>query len=165
MDFTVGKFLRLVVVLFFIFVSGWLIYTLSNIVNIIIISALIAYILDPIASSLEAKGLGRTTAAVLVFITLLCVIVLLGWIIFPSLFKELMGMQKSLTPQATESFLTQIESFFQEHISFIDIKQLNLSNEVNDFISGLTKKSLSFAANLISIISATVIIPFATFFC
>ncbi|MFC2088054.1 AI-2E family transporter [Calditrichota bacterium] len=164
MEFTIGKFLRLVVALFFIFVIGWLIYSLSNIVTIIIISALIAYILDPIASSLEAKGFGRATAAIIVFIVFIGGIILLGWMIFPTLFKELMTMQNNLTPDATDGFLTQIENFFHEQITFINIKELNLRAEINDFIANLTKQSLSFAADLVSVISAAVIIPFVTFF-
>ncbi len=68
MDLTIGRFLRFIIVLIFLFAIGWFIYTLSNIVTILIISMLLAYILDPIASQLEAKGLSRSWSTILIFV-------------------------------------------------------------------------------------------------
>ncbi len=164
MEFTIGRFLRFIVTLFFLFVIGWLFYTLSNIVTIIIISALLAYILDPIASSLEAKGLSRTTATIIIFVLFFLTIILLGWKIFPTIFNDLLALQENLNPDTTENFLVQVENFLQKHLTFINVKELNLQSEINGFISSLTKQLIAFAADLVSVISAVVIIPFVTFF-
>jgi len=164
MEFTVGRFLRFIVALFFIFVSGWLVYSLSNIVTIIIISALISYILDPIASSLEARGLKRTLATIIIFLVFISLIIIIGWKIFPIVFRDLLAIQEKMDPNTTENFLSQIEIFVQQYFSFINISELNLQNEINDFVSGLTKQIVSFAADMVSVISTVVIIPFVTFF-
>ncbi len=164
MEFTVGRFLRFIVALFFIFIIGWLFYKLSNIITIIIISTLLAYILDPIASTLEAKGLGRTITTIIIFVLFFTAIFLLGWKVFPTIFNDLLSLQNNLNPNTTENFLSQVENFLQQHISFINIKELNLQNEINDFVSTLSKQLIAFAADLVSVISTVIIIPFVTFF-
>ena len=70
MELTLGRFLRFLVALFFIFIIGWVLYTLSKIITIIIIAALIAYILDPLASYLEAKNLARSNSTMIIFLIL-----------------------------------------------------------------------------------------------
>ena len=68
MELTVGRFLRFIIAIIVISVIGWILYSLSNIISMIIIAALISYILDPIASYLEAKGLKRISATAIIFL-------------------------------------------------------------------------------------------------
>jgi len=164
MEFTIGRFLRLIVALFFVFVIGWLIYTLSNIVTIIIISALMAYILDPVASIMEAKGMSRNLATIIIFLFFVIIVVLVSWKILPVIFTDLLAIQEHLDPNATENLLSDIELFLKQNLNFINLSDINLHNELNNLFSGLTSQVVSFAANLVSIISAVVIIPFITFF-
>jgi predicted PurR-regulated permease PerM len=164
MDLTVGKFLRFIIAIIFIAAIAWLIYSLSNIVNILIISTLIAYILDPIASKLESKGINRLIATILIFAILLSFIIFGSWTIFPTIFNDLLELQANLDPQASTNFFTQIESFLKENFTFVDLSNFNIQNEINNLVSGFTKQIISFAANLVSVVSTVVIIPFVTFF-
>jgi len=120
--------------------------------------------LDPIASTLETKGLGRTVATIIIFVLFFTIIFVLGWKVFPTIFNDLLSIQNNLNPNTTENFLVQIENFLQQHLSFINIKELNLQNEINDFFSTLSKQLIAFAADLVSVISTVIIIPFVTFF-
>jgi putative permease len=164
MELTIGKFLRFIVVLIFLFAIGWLFYTLSNIVTILIISMLFAYILDPVASQLEAKGFSRSLATVLIFVLFFLLLFIIGWKIFPTLFNDLLSIQKNLNPNTTQDFFIQIEKFIQEKFTFINVSDLNIQGEINKLISNLTKQLISFAADLVSVISLVIIIPFITFF-
>ena len=164
MELTVGKFLRLIVVLIFIFALGWFFYTLSNIVTILIISTLLAYILDPIASQLESKGLNRSLATTLIFVLFFIFLFIIGWKVFPTLFNDLLSIQKNLNPNTTEHLFVQIENFLQENFTFINLGELNIQSEINELLSSLTKQLIAFAADLVSVISTVVIIPFVTFF-
>ena len=164
MELTIGRFLRLIVALIFLFALGWFFYTLSNIVTILIISTLLAYILDPIASQLEAKGLSRSLATTLIFILFFIFLFIIGWKVFPTLFNDLLSIQKNLNPNTTEDIFLQIEKFLQENFTFVNLRELNIQNEINELLSSLTKQLIAFAADLVSVISTVVIIPFVTFF-
>lgn len=164
MDLTIGRFLRFIIVLIFLFAIGWFIYTLSNIVTILIISVLLAYILDPIASHLESKGLTRTLATILIFVLFFFFIFIIGWKIIPSLFSDLINIQKNLNPNTTQDLFIKLEHFFQENLSFINLNELNIQNEINEILANFTKQLIAVAADVVSIISTVVIIPFVTFF-
>lgn len=164
MDLTIGRFLRFIIVLIFLFAIGWFIYTLSNIVTILIISVLLAYILDPIASHLESKGLTRTLATILIFVLFFFFLFIIGWKIIPSLFSDLINIQKNLNPNTTQDLFIKLEHFFQENLSFINLNELNIQNEINEILANFTKQLIAVAADVVSIISTVVIIPFVTFF-
>lgn len=164
MELSIGRFLRLIVALIFLAAIGWLIYSLSNIVNIIIISVLIAYILDPIASSLESKGLNRSVSTILIFAFFLLLISVISWKIIPTVFSDLLSLQKNLNPGASENLFIQIENYLRENFKFINLGDFNIQSEINNFFAGFTRQIISFAANLVSLISTVIIIPFVTFF-
>jgi len=164
MEYTVGRFLRLIVAILFLLVIGWLLFTLSNIIRIIIISFLIAYILDPLASYFEARGLSRNNATIIIFLTFFIVLAAVGAVVFPTLFNELSMMQNSISPEGTTVFISSIEEYIKANFNFINVESLNLSERINNFLSGITDQLLSILANVVSIISILVIIPFVVFF-
>jgi putative permease len=164
MDLTIGRFLRFLIALFILAVIGWLLYTLSNIITILIISALLAYILDPIASYLEAKGLVRSQATAIIFISLIVIIGLSAWLLVPKLFHELSTIQQGSGSNEEIQFLGDLEKFITANFSFIDSSQLDLQERYNTFTSGLSEQIVAFIPNIVSIIMVAVIIPFVVFF-
>jgi putative permease len=161
MELTVGKFLRFIVTLFFIFVIGWLIYTLSTIITVIIISALIAYILDPIASYLEAKDIKRIHATSIIFIIFFITIITGASIIIPALFHELKGLQSGAGLSSLTGYIETVEKFVQTNFGNIE---LDLKAKIDSFLTTYTDQLLSMLVNAVSVISAVVIIPFIVFF-
>lgn len=164
MDMTIGKFLRLLITIMVLVIIGWLLYSLSTILTILLLSALIAYILDPIASYLEAKGMSRTSATIIIFLVFFIFIGVSIWVLLPGLLGELYTLQQNLNLNDTTSLTKKIESFISSNLGFIDVKNLNIEEKVRNEISVLTDQLLSMLANLISIISIVVIIPFVVFF-
>ena len=161
MEPTVGKFLRFIVILFFLSILGWLIYTLSTIITVIIVSALIAYILDPIASYLEAKNIKRIHATAIIFIIFFLIIIALASLVIPALFNELKGLQSGAGLGSLSHYIDTVERFIQ--INFGNI-ELDLKTKINTFLMTYTDQLLSMLINAVSIISAVVIIPFIVFF-
>lgn len=164
MELTVGKFLRFVVALFFIFVAGWLIYTLSSIITIIIISMLSAYILDPLASYLEAKGSSRTLATFLIFVSIFSVLTIIGILIIPALVNELQTLQRNINVGALDNLEKFIEINILSNFSFIDTSGFNLHDKLTSIFNEFSSQLLNFAANIVSFVYALIIIPFLTFF-
>ena len=63
--------------------GGWLLYQLSPILTPFVISALLAYLGDPLVDRLEARGFRRTPAVALVFIIILLLLLFLLLLLVP----------------------------------------------------------------------------------
>ncbi len=68
---------------------GWLIYLLAPILMPFAVGALLAYFTDPIADRLEARGLGRTWAVVIVFVVMTLVLALALLLLIPMLESQI----------------------------------------------------------------------------
>jgi len=74
----------------------WLVYLLQAILTPFLAGAAVAYLGDPLADKLEAKGLGRTTAVVVVFTGFTLIFVAALFIFVPLLFQQLQVMWQKL---------------------------------------------------------------------
>jgi predicted PurR-regulated permease PerM len=145
-------------------VIGWLIYSLSTIITILLLSALIAYILDPVASYLEAKGMSRVYATIIIFLLFFITIGITSWTLLPGLLGELYTLQQSLSLEDTTSLSKKVEAFIGTNLGFINVENLEIEEKIRNTLSLLTDELLTILANLLSIISFVVIVPFVVFF-
>lgn len=164
MDLTIGRFLRFLIAIIVLVVIGWLIYSLSTIITILLLSALIAYILDPVASYLEAKGMSRVYATIIIFLLFFITIGITSWTLLPGLLGELYTLQQSLSLEDTSSLSKKVETFIGTNLGFINVENLEIEEKIRNALSLLTDELLTILANLLSIISFVVIIPFVVFF-
>jgi len=164
MDLTVGKFLRFFIFVFILALLGWLLYELSTIITILIIAALIAYILDPIASYLEAKGISRTFATSIIFIFVFLIFALLIWLFIPGLLDQLIDLQSSVSLQSEDNIILSVENFIKNNIRILNVDALNLREKINSTLDLLAYELVSILGNIISILPAILIVPFIVFF-
>lgn len=75
-----------------ILLCGWALYLLAPVLTPFLVSALLAYLGDPITRRLQRLGLSRTLAVVVVFITMLLAGVLLLLLLVPLLQQQLAGL-------------------------------------------------------------------------
>ena len=80
--------------LIFTLVVGFLLYLLQPILSPFIVAALLAYVTDPLADRLEARGLSRTLSVVVVFLVMASVLLLLVVWLLPKLGSQLQVMFK-----------------------------------------------------------------------
>jgi len=164
MDMTVGRILKLIVIIAVLVVLGWLLVALSSTITILIISLLVAYILDPLVSFFEQKGLTRTQATTIVFLLIGVLMAAIISFFIPLLINELQNIENAVASGNASAFFTKIEIWLQRHITFMDLSQLNLQAKLNETLSTLSKSIFSIIGSVVSIITALVIIPFAVFF-
>jgi predicted PurR-regulated permease PerM len=106
---------------------GWLIYLLMPILTPFVAGALIAYLSDPLADRLEALGLKRQNAVIVVFAVIVLVIGLVLLLIIPMLEEQISRFIDNL-PAYTRWFKTSVVPWVQKHlgvrIKFVDLEQV-----------------------------------------
>ena len=164
MDITVNRFLKIILFILFLVALVWVFIQLSSIIMLFVISALLSYILDPIASFLEYKGLSRTAATALIFIILAIILVVFIFFIIPPVVHQLKIVQQNLGSGKTAQTIQQIENFIKQNLPFLKDSELNIQSKLNELVTHLSNSLFALLGNLISIITTAVIIPFIVFF-
>jgi len=164
MDYTIARFFKFIVSIVVLIVIGWLVFTLSSTITVLIIAALIAYILDPVASYLEYRGLSRTQATIVIFILIAGIVA--GFIAFlmPTAIREIKTIEQGLGSGASSAFFERIESWIIGVIPFIDPESLALQSKLSDLVKSVSSSIFAIIGSVVSVVTTMIIIPFAVFF-
>ncbi len=155
------KILLLIIIasLFIIFIVA-----ISDIVKLVIISALLAYVLDPFASFLESRGMNRTSATTSIFL-LLIIIAGISYLIFlPVLSEEIKTLKGGFSSENAELLISRFEDFIVTNIPFLSIKDLNLLNRLHTATARVGDWIITHTLDAASVIVNIILIPFITFF-
>jgi len=164
MDYTVGRFFKIVLIILVLAAAIWLAVTLSSILTILIVSMLIAYILDPLASFLEYKGLSRLQATLVVFLLFAVLFSIAVAYVIPPLINEIKTIEKNISSGTSAEYIHNIEKWIQVNIPFFAGQTLDLETKAKDLVGQLASSFFSIIGSVVSIITTLIIIPFAVFF-
>ena len=164
MDITANRFLKIILFLLALLALGWLVVQLSSIILIFVIGALLSYILDPIASFLEYKGLSRTGATAVIFIILALILVTIILFVLPPVVHQVKVVQHNLSSGKSSETIMKIEQFIKQNIPFLKESELNLQNKLQEMITHFSNSLFALLGSIISLITTLVIIPFVVFF-
>lgn len=153
-------------------ITGWLVYLLSPILAPFLLSALLAYLFDPLADQLEAKKLTRTLSVVIVFATMILIVTaVLLWLV-PALEKEISKLLRNL-PHYIVTIREWIMPWLQENFGIqndaLDTSQLieilkqhwqQAGGFASSVITSISKSGLAIASGLMNLL----IIPVVTFY-
>lgn len=107
--------------------AGWLVYLLAPVLTPFALAALLAYLTDPLADRLEAAGLQRPTAVVLVFAVMLLAIAVILGLVIPVLEDQIGNFIDNL-PAYTRWMKNSALPWLQKHlglrIRFVDPDQI-----------------------------------------
>lgn len=107
--------------------AGWLIYLLSPILMPFALAALLAYLGDPLADRIEARGHSRTRAVVGVFAAMILATALLVLLVVPLLESQIEGLIDNLPNYATW-FNQKLVPWLRQHFGIqrrmLDLNQL-----------------------------------------
>lgn len=107
--------------------TGWLIYLLSPILMPFAVSALLAYLGDPLTDRLEAWGLSRTWAVIVVFVMMILAVVLVLLLLIPMLEHQISRLISNLPAYGAwlkESVLPRLQAFFGIKGNLIDVDEM-----------------------------------------
>ena len=165
-DFSFTKFVRLLLIVLALAAILFISYTFLDILIMLTISLLLAFIFNPIVSYLSNKGISRFVAILFVAIlNILFLFILLSFII-PKLSYQINTLSSSFTQDNYKKFLTGTDQFISNYMPFV--KKGTISTKLENFFSSLLLDSVDRISNvvssLVSLIAILVIVPFMTFF-
>jgi len=131
----------------------------------LLLAALVAYLLNPVATFMESKGLSRTWATVTVFLAILGLLFGLGLLFYPSVLEEIRSMRASTSHSNTEEIVSKLESEVREGFGFLGLEQFNLSERIYEAKKWISERLLAFViSDLPSMMADLIVIPFIAFF-
>ncbi len=153
------------IVLLMIVAAVSTILVLGGVAEVVIISLLLAYIFDPLATALERAGLSRTLATVIIFLAFVCILALVVVFLIPAFLDQVQALQSgSASEQATRS-IGKLQETIAQKLRPIGIGELNLIQMIQEFRGYVSQKAIDFLLqDSLSLIVKIVMIPFVMFF-
>jgi putative permease len=147
---------------FIIFVA--VLAAISDVVKLVIISALLAYILDPLASFFESRGMSRTSATATIFL-FFCALAGISSIVFlPVLYGEIKALQSGFILEKARLMVSSSEDLLVSKLAFLGIRDLNLLGRIQNAMTGVGDWVFSHFLDAASVITGMVLIPVIVFF-
>ncbi|MCX6152324.1 MAG: AI-2E family transporter [Ignavibacteriales bacterium] len=141
-------------------------YLFVDIILMLVISLLLALILNPVVTALENKGVNRFIATL--FTILVCFyLIFLGFsYVVPQLTDQIINLSTSINQSNIKQFLRSLDKTIITYVPFI--KSGTIAGKIEIWISSFFINFLDSLSNLVSsivsIVAVAVIVPFMTFF-
>lgn len=148
------------------FLFLYLLFVLSDLIIILALSILLAFIFSPFVFLLEQRGLSRTVSTLIVFVGLGILIYLGLSVIIPKFSVQMNQLISRLEQFSLTDQLKVLQDWLATSLPFIDFG--NVSTRIQDFFSNQIVNSVdsisALLSGVISVIAVLVIVPFITFF-
>jgi predicted PurR-regulated permease PerM len=147
-------------------IAGSLVFIsyVADLVKLVIVASLLAYLLDPVATWLETHGFTRGMATSLIFVALTVLLVLGFFAFFPGLVHQLEALQTGAIFQQAETALEIIETMIEEKLGFLGVENLNLGAGLRRSIDQFEARAFSYLPGMVSVAADAALIPFMMFF-
>lgn len=167
-----GRRQRLFLILGALAAFAFALHLFASILLPFVLGALIAYLLDPLADRLEAVGVPRSLAAVLLVVAMLALIVAFFLLLYPLILAQLMILLQ-LVPQYIRSITILIQEsllWLEERLGpeFVDqrLRQLAL-NQVTamlGWVTGAVASVVGGGVQLFNVLMLVVVTPIVAFY-
>lgn len=166
MDLSFKKSFRLLLWLSAAALFIFFLFYLSEVVLIVIISILIAFIFDPFVKKLEREGFSRLTSTAAMFVIMGLLIYLILSFFIPMLINQMNSLVKTFHVYSLHDQIVLLEIEVYRYLPFFNPGEL--SKKIEEFIRLQMLNSIDELTNVVSsiasIIAILLIIPFITFF-
>lgn len=115
--------------------------TIIGIISPLFIGLVLAWLLDPLVTSLSKKGLNRVLSTAIVFVLLILLIVLCGWLIFPTLgdqINEIIATAPTILENLTNFFTNIIDNLSRIYNYDLSSVQTSLTKAFNEIFLSIT---------------------------
>ena len=149
-----------------IMLAIYLSYFFIDLIFLVIISLLIAFIFNPVVTFLENRGLKRFLAVLIVF-TFIGMLVIFGIsVMVPKIIYQFNLLANLITKENINKLVLQIQEGIADYLPFIDASDFTTKTE--EFISSFFITSVNnftqIVGGIVSALAIIIIVPFFTFF-
>jgi putative permease len=138
---------------------------IGGVANILVIAALLAYILDPLATSLEVRGLSRTAATIVLFLSMGAVIATLAFLLTPVVIDQVQSLQSGSSSEQASVAVARMQSLIRSKIGFLGLQDFNLADAIQRVKGYINERVVDFVLNdSLALLIELVTIPFIMFF-
>ena len=144
----------------------YLLYLLADVIIILALSVLLAFIFAPVVFMLEQRGFSRLSSTLIAFAAL-AILIYLGLSVFiPKFSLQMNQLITRLEAFSLTEQLKAVQDWLTTSLPFLDLS--NLLTRVEEFFSTQLVNSVaslsSLLTSIVSVIAFLVIVPFITFF-
>ena len=153
-------------------IAAGLLYFLQPVLTPFLVGIGIAYVADPFADKLEARGWSRTIATIMVFLVLILLIIALALGIVPLLVKQIQTLVQML-PNIEIWYNATLLPWLQTSLG-LDVKSMQLDlvteglsaewKQAGGVISGVVKYATQSSMSLISTLGSVAMVPVVAFY-
>lgn len=158
-------------ILYLIVYSGigvFLLFVCRGAILPFIISILFVYLLSPLIDRMEKRGIGRTSAVVILYLSILLLFTIMAIYFFPILSDQIRETKENLPKYISQLKEVAVcsQKYFESHLSIFKGEEFasKLSSKAEVVLSNLLDSILSFILNFFSLFSLLILVPLITFF-
>ena len=149
-----------------VFVFLYLVYLLSDIIIIFVVSLLIAFIFNPFVTILERRGLNRLPSTLIIFSGVGVLVYLVLSFFIPRFVFQLNQLINAIKDFSLHEQLIKVEKEIYSFLPFYPLGEI--SKRIEQFISTQIVTSFdsisTILTSILSIVAILIIVPFITFF-
>lgn len=140
-----------------------LLWVASDLVGLVVLGAVLAYLFAPVVNGLERRGMGRTQASVLVLLSLGVVVGALLALAVPVVVEQADALQDQWANGHLLRLVEETERRLADWVSFIEPGQVGLVEAVERFTAPREPLVLGYVPGLLEGVANGVIVPFVLF--
>ena len=165
-DATYNKAIKLFLIVIAVLVFFYLVYLLTEIIIILALAVLLAFIFEPFVSLLEARGLNRLASTLSIFGVFGFIIYFSLSIIIPHFAFQMDHLISSLEGFSLADEMKVLEGTLIHYIPFIHTGDLTSRIElfITTQITNIFGTISTILSSIVSVVTILVIVPFITFF-
>ncbi len=138
---------------------------IGQVAKMVIVALLLAYIMDPIVTRLEARGISRAAAASILMLSLITLAVVAIMILVPAIRDQLVTMSSGTQSAKTELALMRLQEVVRDKLAWLGYGDIDLKVKLAEFKTTMSQKIVDFiVSDFIELIVTLVTIPFLMFF-
>ena len=146
-------------------ISLIIILYLGGVGEIIVIALLLAYILNPLVTGLEQRGVDRGLASGLILLAVVGVGALTWFVVFPIALEEVQHLGSGNASAQAHKAVDAVQAFIDSHFNYLGIGKLDLNHEVGQLKSTLAERiPAALIEGSITVVIGLVLTPFLMFF-
>lgn len=160
-----SRYLKLFFLLLFLAGAVVFLFAIGELLRLFIIAALLAYILDPIATELESRGLSRLAATGIVFVLIGFSMYVFGFFVVPALVSEIQNLQSSTSANQASAIVEDLQRYINQKLSMLGMQEIDLGSKIQEVKHNISDQLLGYLlVQAVPFIMQMVIVPFIIFF-